>query len=383
MNWEVVQNRNIFYGPGAIARFKDSLAGKRVSKALLMSYNGESKACASVIRVLQESKIPFCLNTQVRSEPDVPVIDSIAGAARAEQCDCVIALGGGSVLDAAKAVSMLLTNEGSVEEYQMNDREIINNPVPFIAIPTTSGTGSEATKVSVVYNPRNQLKKSFYHRGMIADTVILDPEVTAEMPKAITAATGIDALSHGIESYVSLNATPFTEMYSIAAIKLIVEHLMKCLRDPEDLEARGNMLLASYLAGCSLNAGIGIAHMIAQPIGGLLHIPHGDACAVFLPYAMEYNLESAVPKYCEIARCFGIASQENSLDVARRGLEKVKLFLRETGVPVNIAKYVDSSFEMEDTLNVIQGATSHITCNPKKVDRESIRKILEKSTKEG
>lgn len=188
---------------------------------------------------------------------------------------------------------MLAVNGGCTEDYQLRGREVTKEPPLFIAIPTTSGTGAEATKTAVVVNNNNHLKKSLYHTSMIADIVIMDPTLTVELPKSITSATGMDALSHAIESYVSLNASPMTEMYGYKAMELINKYLAKACFEPENIEARSGMMLASYLGGCAITAGIGIDHIMAQPLGGQYKIPHGDACSIFLPYAMELNLPYA------------------------------------------------------------------------------------------
>lgn len=274
-------------------------------------------------------------------------------------------------MDAAKAVAMLATNEGGIEPYQMEGKPIAAPALPFFAVPTTSGTGSEATKVSVVYNPKNHLKKSFYDRSMIAQAVVLDPQLVVDLRRDVTVSTGVDALSHAIESYVSLDATPYTEMFSLQAMRLVCQSLETCAAHPHDLQARGDMMLASYFGGCALNAGIGLAHIIAQPLGGLIHIPHGVACAIYLPYAMRYNVEYSTAKYCDIARVFG-ASGETGLALAQEGIARVEALLTRLGAPNSIADYVDETFSIDAAVDAVRGATGHIACNPRPVTREAI-----------
>ena len=373
--WEVIQNRQVLFGNGKAALIPGLVKQATEKKAFVLAFSETAPCVVSLLEALKAAGIDYVLDASLRGEPSTIDIDRIAQ--KTEGCGAVLAVGGGSVMDAAKAVAMLATNGGSVVDYQMNGKPIDKPTLPLIACPTTSGTGSEASKVSVVYNPDNGLKKSFYSPYMIADTVVLDPVLTAGMPEAVTVSTGVDALSHAIESYVSLNATPYTEMYSLQSMKLVVKSLKRCVERPDDLEARGDMSLASYFGGCALNAGIGLDHIIAQPLGGITHIPHGVACAIFLPHAMEYNLEYATKKYCDIARVFG-AEGEDGLALAREGIARVRAFLKALNAPDSIRPWLPADFELEKAVDIVVGATGHIKCNPRPVTREIIRDTIAK-----
>lgn len=373
--FDVIQNRRVLFGNGKTALIPELFREVTDKKILILAFSETAKCVADILSLVRDAGIEYILDTSLHSEPSTLDIDRIA--AKADGCGAVLAIGGGSVLDCAKAVAMLATNGGTVVDYQMNGKPIVNRTLPFFAVPTTSGTGSEASKVSVVYNPDNGLKKSFYSQYMIADTVILDPLMTVGLPESVTVSTGIDALSHAIESYVSLNATPYTEMFSMQAMRLVVKALKACVNDPHDVEARSDMALASYFGGCALNAGIGLDHIIAQPLGGITHIPHGVACAIFLPYAMEYNVEYATDKYCDIARVFG-AEGENSLALAKEGIARVRAFLKDLKAPDSIRQYLPADFELEKAVDIVVGATGHIKCNPRPVDRTIIRNTISK-----
>ena len=373
--FDVIQNRRILFGNGKTALIPELIREVTDKKILILAFSETAKCVADILSLVRDAGIEYILDTSLHSEPSTLDIDRIA--AKADGCGAVLAIGGGSVLDCAKAVAMLATNGGTVVDYQMNGKPIVNRTLPFFAVPTTSGTGSEASKVSVVYNPDNGLKKSFYSQYMIADTVILDPLMTVGLPESVTVSTGIDALSHAIESYVSLNATPYTEMFSIQAMRLVVKALKACVNNPHDVEARSDMALASYFGGCALNAGIGLDHIIAQPLGGITHIPHGVACAIFLPYAMEYNVEYATDKYCDIARVFG-AQGENGLTLAKEGIARVRAFLKDLNAPDSIRQYLPADFELEKAVDIVVGATGHIKCNPRPVDRTIIRNTISK-----
>lgn len=373
--FDVIQNRRVLFGNGKTALIPELIREVTDKKILILAFSETAKCVADILSLVRDAGIEYILDTSLHSEPSTLDIDRIA--AKADGCGAVLAIGGGSVLDCAKAVAMLATNGGTVVDYQMNGKPIVNRTLPFFAVPTTSGTGSEASKVSVVYNPDNGLKKSFYSQYMIADTVILDPLMTVGLPESVTVSTGIDALSHAIESYVSLNATPYTEMFSMQAMRLIVKALKACVNNPHDVEARSDMALASYFGGCALNAGIGLDHIIAQPLGGITHIPHGVACAIFLPYAMEYNVEYATDKYCDIARVFG-AQGENGLALAKEGIARVRAFLKDLNAPDSIRQYLPADFELEKAVDIVVGATGHIKCNPRPVNRTIIRDTISK-----
>lgn len=373
--FDVIQNRRVLFGNGKTTLIPELIREVTDKKILILAFSETAKCVADILSLVRDAGIEYILDTSLHSEPSTLDIDRIA--AKADGCGAVLAIGGGSILDCAKAVAMLATNGGCVVDYQMNGKPIVNRTLPFFAVPTTSGTGSEASKVSVVYNPDNGLKKSFYSQYMIADTVILDPLMTVGLPESVTVSTGIDALSHAIESYVSLNATPYTEMFSMQAMRLVVKALKACVNNPHDVEARSDMALASYFGGCALNAGIGLDHIIAQPLGGITHIPHGVACAIFLPYAMEYNVEYATDKYCDIARVFG-AQGENGLALAKEGIARVRAFLKELKAPDSIRQYLPADFELEKAVDIVVGATGHIKCNPRPVDRTIIRNTISK-----
>lgn len=378
--FEMTNNRQVIFGSGELKRLSGLLGWHRCRKVFLAVYDQEAEACSRIMRDLAEHGIDCCVFDRFDGEPDTGLLNEGRDIFCAEGCDCTVAVGGGSVLDAAKAIGMLAVNGGNAEEYQMEGREVNLSPPLLIAIPTTSGTGSEATRVSVVTNSTNGLKKSFYHTSMIADIVILDPELTAALPPHITASTGMDALSHGIESYVSLNANPLTELYGIKAIELAAAHLVQAYRHPEDMAARGGMMLASYLGGCAITAGIGIAHIMAQPLGAVYKIPHGDACSIFLPHSMELNLSYATEKYARIAKALGVSrggltDQEN----AGLGIEKVRDIRQAIQAPVSLSGYITETPDQEELIAVIRQTCGHITCNPRPLDEDLMREMLERS----
>lgn len=376
--WEVFLNRHVLFGEGALSRVAEVMRGFAREHVFVLAYRADAASVWQAVEALEAEGLSALVDDSIKAEPKTADIDRIAGRIVEAECDAVLAIGGGSVLDTAKAAAMLATNGGCVEAYQMEGKPILTPALPWVAVPTTAGTGSEATKVSVVYNSKNRLKKSFYSPNMLASAVILDPMVTAGLSGAVTVSTGIDALSHAIESYVSLDATPFTEMYSLESMRRVLSGLSRCVERPDDLKARGDMLLASYLGGVAINAGIGLAHMIAQPLGGLLGIPHGVACAVYLPHALAYNADAAMAKICTIARLFG-AEGEDSQALAAEGIDRVKRYLASLHAPDSIRGYLPADFDLNDMTDRVVAATGHIRCNPRPVTPDAIRDVIQKT----
>lgn len=376
--WEVIQNRRVIFGAGTLEQVPNLLAPYSGKPVLLMAFS-DTSFVSKLAENLRGAGMEVILDASILSEPSCEDIDRVAAIARDKGAGSVLAVGGGSVLDAAKAVAMLAVNDGCTEDYQMRGKTIITAPLPLFAVPTTSGTGSEATKVSVVYNTQHRLKKSFYGEQMIADTVILDPVVTCGLPPSITVSTGVDALSHAIESLVSKNATPYTRMYSLESIRHNLMGLRACLTDGNDVEARTHMMLASYFGGIAINAGIGLAHIIAQPLGGLLHIPHGVACAIYLPHAMSFNLPCCTSAYSEVARLFG-ASGPDSTTLAETGVKLVRDYLKELDAPETIRDYLPKEgLNLDETVAAVAAATGHIKVNPRPVTPEVIRETIQKT----
>ena len=279
------------YGVGIsskIADFAKEMGGSKIfviaDKILL-----ETDTLQGVFESFEKAGMEYELFTDIVPEPPVKVVDEVSSVMRRVGCNLCVAIGGGSTIDTAKAVCMLQTHEGSVKDYLFGGTKTVTKPcVPLICIPTTAGTGAEVTAASVIDDTENQVKLSVTHENLIPDLALLDPSLQTSLPTFVTAATGMDALTHAIESYTTLNANPVGDAYALQAMRLIGENLRTAVSDGSNIEARGNMTVASFLAGASLlNCGVSVVHGIAQSIGGIAHVPHGLANALILPYAME------------------------------------------------------------------------------------------------
>jgi alcohol dehydrogenase class IV len=274
---------------------------------------------------------------------EVAVVERGATAARATGCDLLVALGGGSVMDTAKAMNMLLVEGGALLDWQGTG--LLSRPLlPVIAIPTTAGTGSEVTIAAVIRDQAQGLKLEFNSPYMMPDVALLDPELTLGLPPALTASTGIDALTHAIEGYVSLYAEPVSDALCLHAIRLVTRYLPRAVDDGDDIEARGYMLLAATIAGGGFsNALCGVVHALAHACGGRYGVPHGVANGILLAHGMAFNLEAASDRFGDIAGAMGLpvhgmtaeGAAQAAIDAAASLRQRIGLpnGLREVGVP--------------------------------------------------
>ncbi|MEZ2575319.1 iron-containing alcohol dehydrogenase [Buttiauxella ferragutiae] len=291
-----------FMGPGAVARCGEALRERGINRPLLM-VDGMLHG-AGMTEVLERNLRHSGIDYEVWPCPPGEPVDCDIGAAVEQiarcQCDGIIALGGGSVLDAAKVVAVIATNPDlALDNLVAGTR--LNRRLPFIAIPTTSGTGSEATNVAVIIAAQTHRKQVLVHAMLIPDLAIIDACLTLGVPAHITAATGIDALTHAIEAYVASNGTPLTRGLAYRAISSIGQALPLAVGQGHDLAAREAMMLASYMAGMAFsNAGLGLCHASAHQIGAAYGIPHGKANAIMLPAVMKFNQLVCKSTYGEI-----------------------------------------------------------------------------------
>ena len=253
---------------------------------------------------LDQIGLSYFIFADINSEPDHTVIDKGVGLFKNENCDFLIALGGGSPIDAMKAIAAVHANGGSVCEYV---GKVLSNDLPrMCAIPSTAGTGSEVTKFAAIINAETNVKMLLANPKLIVDCAILDHEFTLSQPAAVTAATGIDAFTHALEAYTSVKANVMSDLYAISAIKRIFENLNEAFTNGSKTTARKEMLLASFEAGVSFgNASVSIVHGMSRPIGALFHVPHGVSNAMLLGTCLDFLKSGAVDRLCELSKVTG------------------------------------------------------------------------------
>jgi len=336
-----------------------------------------------VSRILEKENITFSLYDKVSPEPDTEVVDRGVIFARQNRCKIVVGIGGGSVIDVAKAIAGLGVEKDfdSIAEYLEGEgaKRLNSYGLPFIAVPTTAGTGAEVTKNSVIINRRTRSKRSFRSNYLFARIAIIDPALTLNLPQEITASTGIDTLSHLIEGYVSRKSNPLTDVLAIKGISLVGESLISAYKNGCDLEAREKMCLASLLGGIVLtNSGLGIAHGVAPFLGALYGVPHGLANGILLPHAIEFNLSSSTQKFKSIASALGQKIDGLSDEEAgHKALTTVERMVGELGIPRNLGEFGIKLEELPELAK--KSLTSNSTRgNPGEVSYEALLSLLEK-----
>ncbi|MBY0159350.1 iron-containing alcohol dehydrogenase [Cytobacillus oceanisediminis] len=296
----------ILYGRGSSEKV-GAEAALRGKKALIISDKimdqlGYVSECRTL---LQEAGVKSEVYLGVASEPTDEYVVEALTLFQKEQCDMVISVGGGSCIDTAKAIAVLATNGGYIGDYMGGRKLAQNAPVPHIAIPTTAGTGSEATDVTVITNSFNDVKMMIKQPAFMPSVAIVDPLLTISSPKNVTSATGVDALSHAIEAYLSKKAHPMTDTMAVSAMKLIVENILTAYNEGENVDAREAMSLGSLQAGMAFsNASVCLVHGMSRPIGALFHVPHGISNAMLLPAVLEFSQEACIDRLADIGRIF-------------------------------------------------------------------------------
>jgi alcohol dehydrogenase len=322
----------IIFGSGRISELGRVVKEKlRASRPLLVTDKG-----------IQEAGILTGISTQLKG---VPVFDEVepnpksdtinwgGGLARQLCPDLVIGLGGGSSLDAAKAIALLATNSGRIEDYEGKERYKAP-PLPVLAVPTTCGTGSEVTWVSVITDAARKFKMSIKGPQMYPAAALVDPDLLATLPSSLVASTGLDALTHALEAFTAKPASFMTDILAMEALRLSFRYLEEAYRDIKgNREAREGLMKASLLAGMAFgNSDVGAVHCLAEAVGSLYDTPHGVANAVFLPEVMEFNRDAALEKYAEIAALAGIAA-ENKAEAGVRLIGKIRSLCRSLSIP--------------------------------------------------
>ncbi len=332
---EFLTPKTIMYGEGALkgSGEKLSLLG---SKALLVTDQvmTDTGYVSQVLDILSKVGIEHAVFNEVNEEPDDKIVEKGLKEYQDNSCDFIISLGGGSPIDAAKAIGVLATNGGKIADY-MGQNKVTRAIPPQVAIPTTAGTGSEATKFTIIADTENDVKMLIASPHVLPDIAIVDSELTMTVPKKFTAATGIDALTHAIEAYTSVKNQPLTDTLALSAIGRIATYLRRAWANGNDQEARREMMLASLEAGMAFcNSSVTIVHGMSRPIGAVFHVPHGVSNAVLLPACMEFAVMGTPDRFADVAKAMGAKTEGmNVLEASRAGVKAVKELCDDIEIP--------------------------------------------------
>ena len=344
---ELYQPRHTLIGRDGILMIPHFLQRLGAKKVLVVTDKGLVKigTAGKVTAVLDEAGIDYQIFDGVEPNPTTRIVYQALEFYKQSDCGAIIAIGGGSPIDVAKAVSILSANGGKIEDYNGVNKSK-KHGAPVIAVNTTAGTGSECTRAYVVTDEESKSKMLMVDTNCLAHLALDDPMLMVGMPASLTAATGIDALTHAIESYICTIHTPFTDALALEAIRLVSSALRKAVRDGSDMQARTDMCWAEYMAGLSFsNAGLGLVHGIAHQLGGFYNIPHGLANAMMLPRVLEYNRPYCMGRLAQVAQALGEKVDDCTVDQAsRKAIDAVRRMCEDVKIP----PLCETKFRMED-----------------------------------
>lgn len=371
----------LLFGPGKVAGIGE-IAKQYGKKALIVTGRTSTKKSGLLDRVvsyLKKEDIECFIFDKVQSNPLTTTTEEGATFAKQKGCDVVVALGGGSTIDAAKGIAFMAVNDGDVTDYIFGKAQ--SGALPIIAVTTTAGTGSEGDSLAVLTNPENNDKKSLKSQFIYPKVSIIDSELMTTLPKHIIAPTGIDVMCHAMEAYVAKNSNPLSEIMALKAIELVSKNLVSVYKNPNDLEAWSSMAFANTLGGMVIDAsGVALAHGLEHPVSGLLDVTHGEGLAALLVTWMEYSYESSLEKFANIAKALGEDVSGLSIgDSAKKSIEGIKKLLSE----LNLTKKLSDLGVKEEHIewlsnNALKTMIYAINNNPKVANLEEIKKLYHK-----
>lgn len=368
----------IEFGAGALASLPEHVRTLGAGRVLVVGDPGVLRAglVERVEAALDAGGIEHARFTDVESDPDTQSVDAGAELGKARRCDLVVGVGGGSALDTAKAVALMMVNDGNIRDYVGMGR-VPRAGVPVIAIPTTAGTGSEMTIWSVLSDKAEKVKISVGSYLNCARIALLDPELTVSLPPAITAATGMDALTHALESYVNTATQPISEGMSEQAMTLIARSLRRAVHDGGDVAARGDMLLASTIAAMAFNSTrLGVVHAFAMPLGAKFGIPHGLVNAIMLPAVMRFNHLANPRKFARIAEIFGEDVRDLGVEqAAAKAADAVAKLKADIGITAKLGNFgvTEARFD-EIVAEAMQ--SGNVPVNPRQPTVQDMKDLL-------
>ncbi|PZE20903.1 iron-containing alcohol dehydrogenase [Paenibacillus xerothermodurans] len=375
----------IVFGQDASQKVGEELAVRNYKKTMIVTDQGIVKAglLKGIIESISNNGIEYIVFDEVPPNPPSATVVKGVEVFRSNGCDSFVAVGGGSAMDACKTISMMTVNEGDINEYDIGGKTFTKRGPDVITVPTTSGTGSEVTQWAVITDEKKNWKSSIGSPLMAPAVALVDPMLTLGLPPAITAATGVDALTHAIEAYTAkgaLNgASPIADTLNLAAVRLIGENLREAYARGENYVAREKVMLGSTIAGIGFpQVGLGNAHALAHPLGGHYDIPHGVANAILLPYVMKFNLIACPSRFADIAVAMGENIEGLSpMEAAEKAVAAVQRLVKDTNIPsLKSFNIEDSAWSIlaEDALKDMNSQT-----NPRKTSYQDLLDLFHRA----
>lgn len=380
---KIVFNRSCFFGTDCINQLDEEIKNRHYKKGFIITDNGLIKCgiYQKVSEVLVKNKIPSTMFSDVTPEPTVRDVKNALNELKRSNADFILAIGGGSPIDTAKAVSVLATNPKYADVVSLQGhKDDLNAPLPLYAVATTAGSAAEVSKSFVITDEVTNKKIICFNDKVLPVESFLDASLMTTLPDIVTLSSGFDALAHAVESLISNKANTFTKTLAREAVRLIIQNLPKCYDDPEDLDARENMAYAQYMAGLSYsNSGLGIAHSIAHAISGKYNIQHGIALSMILPSVLKFNMYSKYAvEYKAIAESFGHDCDDMKQDeISRLAVKEMEKFKNDFNVPKKLSDYGIQEQDL-DILAVNAFEDACTKTNPREATMTDIYMLLKK-----
>lgn len=373
----LLQPPRIVFGNGCALQCAEFLASLGAKRALLVSSTPILPTITSIVDALKSMGVTLIQAPCVDREPTRSLFDQVLTAARGDRVDGVLGIGGGSAIDVAKLVAALFHGEQTVHEV-FGINLLRRRALPLVCLPTTAGTGAEVSPNAILLDEADDLKKGVVSPHLVPDAAYVDPLLTLTVPAAVTAATGLDALTHCIEAYANKFAHPIVDTYALQGIRLISANLARAVHNGKDLEARAALSLGSLYGGLCLGpVNTAAVHALAYPLGGRFHIAHGVSNALLLPHVLRFNFSAAPERYAEIAAALGIAPNGSPFSVAEYGVEFLSQLSRDCGVPQKLSELAVPREAIPEMAAAAMQVTRLLKNNLRPVTEADARQIYE------
>lgn len=378
MSYKLKVPSDLFAGKGSIAYIKEILDDHDAEKVMIYTDKGINEAglLDLLFEVIDSTKVEYKVFDEINPEPSYEEVHKVKEETENYHADLIIGYGGGSVMDTAKLCSVLFEASYNVKDL-LEKPDIAEKRIPTIMVPTTCGTGSEATCNAIVAVPEEETKMGIVNNEMIPDYVVLDPRVIQHLPKPIVAATGVDALAHAVECFTSNKATPFSDLYALESAKLIFDNIREAYKNPDNLKAKEAMMLAAFYGGVAITgSGTTAVHALSYPLGGKYHIPHGVSNAILFETVMKFNKEACEEELAVVCDAIHPELTKASVDEkAQYVIEQIADIVKVTEIPVNLNEFGIGKEDLEFLIKAGSEQTRLLNNNKKQLSLEDIEYI--------
>lgn len=371
-------------GEGSIEKIKEIIAKEKSQKVVVFSDEGiKATGLLDILtKQLDETGVQYHVFADCKPEPSYLQVEAVVDMVQGQECDLIIGLGGGSVMDAAKLASVLKGAPYTIKDL-LNDPTQAEKKVKTVMIPTTCGTGSEATCNAIVAIPEEKSKKGIVNDNMIPDYVILDAQMIAKLPKAIVAATGVDALAHVVECFTSKKATPFSDCYALEGAKLIFANIREAYNNPDNMDAKNKMLIGAYYGGIAITgSGTTAVHALSYPLGGKFHIAHGVSNAILFAHVMKFNKDACAERLAVLCDAINPAYAEKTVEEkADYVIDQIADIVKVTNIPTDLTQYGVTMDDLDFLVTAGSQQQRLLVNNMKELSLDDIRNIYLKVVK--